>query len=40
MGLALVRSIVEAHGGQAIAQPRDEGGLAMRVKLARGTAER
>ena len=39
MGLALVRSIVEAHGGRADAQPREEGGMVVWMQLPRETGE-
>ncbi len=38
MGLALVRSITEAHGGQAHAQRRGAGGMVMRIHLPRQAA--
>lgn len=38
MGLALVRSIVEAHGGRVDAQPRDEGGMIFCIRLPRHIA--
>lgn len=33
LGLSIVRSVVRAHGGTITAEPRDEGGLVMRVVL-------
>ncbi|TDD36022.1 sensor histidine kinase [Saccharopolyspora elongata] len=33
LGLSVVRAISEAHGGSVTAQPRDEGGLVVRVRL-------
>ncbi|MEU8028592.1 HAMP domain-containing sensor histidine kinase [Streptomyces sp. NPDC049099] len=33
LGLSIVRSVARAHGGHIVAQPRDGGGLVMRVTL-------
>ncbi|MEW1551131.1 sensor histidine kinase [Streptomyces tsukubensis] len=33
LGLSIVRSVVRAHGGRIIAEPREGGGLVMRVTL-------
>ncbi len=33
LGLSIVRSVAEAHGGKLVLKPRDEGGLAVRVTL-------
>jgi signal transduction histidine kinase len=39
MGLALVRRIVEAHGGRVDAQLRGEGGMVVCIQLPREIAE-
>ena len=33
LGLSIVRAVAQAHGGDAVATPREEGGLTVRVKL-------
>ncbi|MGB8945327.1 MAG: ATP-binding protein, partial [Streptomyces sp.] len=33
LGLSIVRSVARAHGGHISAQPREGGGLVMRVAL-------
>jgi len=33
LGLSIVRSVAEAHGGKLVLKPREEGGLAVRVTL-------
>ncbi|MFG2533490.1 ATP-binding protein, partial [Streptomyces sp. NPDC048516] len=33
LGLSIVRSVVRAHDGTITAQPRENGGLVMRVML-------
>ncbi|CCH32710.1 ATP-binding protein [Actinosynnema sp. NPDC047251] len=38
LGLSIVRSVVHAHGGRVEAEPRDGGGLVVRVLLPRSTA--
>ena len=38
LGLAVVRAIVEAHGGRVVAEPRDGGGAVFRIVLPTATA--
>lgn len=38
LGLSIVRAIVEAHGGEITARPREEGGLTITVELPRHTS--
>ncbi|MFE5597382.1 ATP-binding protein, partial [Streptomyces sp. NPDC056549] len=33
LGLSIARSVARAHGGRIIAEPREGGGLVMRVTL-------
>ena len=33
LGLSIVRSIARAHGGEALAHPREDGGLTVTVTL-------
>jgi signal transduction histidine kinase len=33
LGLSIVRSVAQAHGGDVHASPRDEGGLRVRVRI-------
>ncbi|GAA1406621.1 HAMP domain-containing sensor histidine kinase [Catellatospora coxensis] len=40
LGLSIVRAVAQAHGGDALAIPRPDGGLSVRVILPRGDAAR
>ncbi|MEV4414776.1 HAMP domain-containing sensor histidine kinase [Catellatospora sp. NPDC049609] len=40
LGLSIVRAVAQAHGGDALAIPRPDGGLSVRVILPRGDAPR
>ncbi|MEU7824900.1 ATP-binding protein [Catellatospora sp. NPDC049133] len=40
LGLSIVRAVAQAHGGDALAIPRPDGGLSVRVILPRGEAAR
>lgn len=33
LGLSIVRSVAQAHGGEAHAEPRPDGGLVVRVRI-------
>jgi signal transduction histidine kinase len=35
LGLSIVRSVARAHGGEVIAEPREDGGLVVTVRLPR-----
>jgi signal transduction histidine kinase len=39
LGLSIVRSIVQTHGGQLTAAARDGGGLVVQIRLAATSAE-